>query len=179
MRCVRTWSDISVEPFWRDVFTHGQMWVMGISDKMRSDVNAGHAFLIRWAQMQELGNPFWLRVKYKCWRPTWRVGLQPAWKRVGSVEFLWWEESRDSTDDDDPELMMIQMWWWSKFDDDTVMMIQQSWWSRSRDEEYLYNPFSGRMEAPSQLPGNLFQSQTDTQPRAESHSLRMFWRLGV
>ena len=29
------------------------------------------------------------------------------------------------------------------------------------------------MEAPGQLPGNLFQSGTDTQPRAESHYLRM------
>ena len=64
-----------------EVFPHGQMWVLGV--------------------------PFWYdyrigsyMIKYKCWvghsdlgsdisvrrRPTWRLGLQPTWKRDGSVE---------------------------------------------------------------------------------------------
>ena len=64
-----------------DLFPHGEMWVPGV--------------------------PFWYdyrigsyMIRYKCWvgpsdlgsdisvgrRPTWRLGLQPAWKRDGSVE---------------------------------------------------------------------------------------------
>ena len=47
MQCVHMWSNISAEPFWHNVLTHGQMLVLGLSDKMRSDVSAGHDFLIR------------------------------------------------------------------------------------------------------------------------------------
>ena len=112
------WSDVSAEPFlhgwcvhpmvrykcWAFLTwlmcssSHGQMWVLGLSDMMCSSHD----------QMWVLDLPFWhgggcvppmVRckcwaglsdwVKYKCWRrwrPTWRLGLQPAWKRVGSVE---------------------------------------------------------------------------------------------
>ena len=38
-------SDVGAEPFWSDVFTHGQMRVLGLSDKMRSNVRFGQAIL--------------------------------------------------------------------------------------------------------------------------------------
>ena len=45
--------------------------------------------------------------------------------------------------------------------------------SRTEAQLSAENPFSGRMESPGHLRGNLFHCRTDTQPGAKSHSLRM------
>ena len=131
------------------------------------------AFLTRWGQMWVLGVSFWqdevrcksweghsdLSVRYKRWRrPPWRLGLQPTWKRVGSVELpmtrrieiaplwdsiWWWSRSSDpdemiqtwwrSRSSDDPVVMMIQIKWSRCDDDPDLMTIQIEWWSNSNE----------------------------------------------
>ena len=79
-------------------------------------------------------------VIYKCWRrwrPTWRLGLQPPWKRVGSVELPMTrriERYHQVIEIVEAMMMMIQLWWWSS-DDPVSMMIQ--WWSNVDDDPDL------------------------------------------
>ena len=109
-----TWSNVSVEPFWQDevgckcrafLTRWGWMWVLDLSDMGFGCVPA----MVRcecwaclfdmvlecvppmvkckcWAGISDMVHSM---VRHKCWRqwrPTWRLGLQPTWKRVGSVE---------------------------------------------------------------------------------------------
>ena len=66
-----------------EVFPHGQMWVLGVP--FWYDYRIG-SYMIRckcWASHSDLGSDISAGR-----RPTWRLCLQPTWKRVGSVELL-------------------------------------------------------------------------------------------
>ena len=163
-------SDVIADLFWEDevgckwkafLTRWGQMWVLGLSDMGFGCVPP----MVRcecWECLFEMVLGFvppmvickcWVglsdmvhsMVRYKCWRqwrPTWRLGLQPKWKRVGFLELTvtsrieislvmmtqWWSSN------DDPDQVMIQTWWWSD-DDPDLMMIQ--WCSRSSDDPEL------------------------------------------
>ena len=97
-----------------------------------------------------------LMVRYKCWirwRPTWRLGPQPTWKRDGSVELPvtrrimryhpWWSRSSDDSKwwyrlSDDPDLVIMIHQWWSRSSDDSQWWSKSSddvpWWSKSIDD---------------------------------------------
>ena len=128
------------------------MWVLGLSDVIIRlvpiwlDISVGRAFLTSRSYVSA-GR-----------RPTWWVGLQPAWKRAGSVELPMmrrimrkhqgWSRSSDdwdpvmiASDDLDRVMIEIQWWWSSNYDPDRVMiqiqssdvdpnreMIQIEWW---------------------------------------------------
>ena len=149
-------SDVSAVPFWQDevgckcrsfLTRWGWMWVMGLSDMgfwcvpsmvicecwaCLSDMVLGcvppMVICKCWVGLSDMVHSM---VRYKCWRqwrPTWRLGLQTAWKRVGSVELP--VMSRIEI-----EPVMIQIKWWSRIDDDPVM-LHIKWWSILDDDPY-------------------------------------------
>ena len=145
--------DVSADPFWHDevrcncrsfLTRWGQMWLLGLSDMgfgcvppmVRCECWACLYDMVlgcvppmvrckRWVGLYDMVHSM---VRYKCWRrwrPTWRLGLQLAWKRDGSVEIP--VTSRIEI----APMMMIQWWsnkvqWWCRYSDDPylVMMIQ-------------------------------------------------------
>ena len=122
--------------------SHGQMWVLGVPFWHGSGCVPPMVRCKCWVGLSDMVHSM---VRYKCWirwRPTWRLGLQPTWKRVGSVELpvmsrieialvmmtQWWSRSSDDTD-----LMMI--WWWSRLDEDDLIM-NMTWRWRWHEDEY-------------------------------------------
>ena len=89
-----------------------------------------------------MGGPFWIRVRYKCWKKTYMeardtTNMKKGWlyrtsydeknHEIAPVVLIQIEWGYRSSEDD--PAVMIQIQWWSKSSDDV------KWWSRSSDDD--------------------------------------------
>ena len=110
------WSNVSVGPFWHGSWmcsSHGYMWVLGMPLWHGGGCVPPIVRCKWWAGLFD-----W--VIFKCWRrwrPTWRLVLQPTWKRVSIVELPMMSRiEREHQLIEIAEAMMMTTSWWSSDD---------------------------------------------------------------